>query len=120
MTSRGEATTETGQEHGDPPWTVFHTGTSLTETLRRTISAERAIYLLPIVLFFFSLFFGRYMMDPVETLRILVIGSANIFLDWTSSLLSTLSGHEVLLPSFEQTWGASEQTVIFRIRLHGL
>ncbi|MGB4579026.1 MAG: iron ABC transporter permease [Methanoculleus sp.] len=117
MTSRGEATTETGQERGDPPWTVFHNGTSLTETLRRTIPAERAIYLLPIVLFFFSLFFGRYMMDPVETLRILVIGSANIFLDWTSSLLSTLSGHEVLLPSFEQTWGASEQTVIFRIRL---
>ena len=54
MTSRGEATTETGQERGDPPWTVFHTGTSLTETLRRTIPAERAIYLLPIVLFFFS------------------------------------------------------------------
>ncbi|NLZ29520.1 MAG: iron ABC transporter permease [Methanomicrobiales archaeon] len=79
--------------------------------------AERAIYLLPIVLFFFSLFFGRYMMDPVETLRILVIGSTNMFLDWTSSFLSTLSGHQVLLPTFEQTWGASEQTVIFRIRL---
>ena len=56
-------------------------------------------------------------MDPVETLRILVIGSANALLDWGSSLLSALSGHQVLLPSFEQTWGASEQTVVFRIRL---
>jgi len=44
-------------------------------------------------------------MDPVETLRILVIGSANALLDWGSSLLSTLSDHQVLLPSFEQTWG---------------
>ena len=56
-------------------------------------------------------------MEPVETLRILVIGSANALLDWGSSLLSALSGHQVLLPSFEQTWGASEQTVVFRIRL---
>ncbi len=122
MTSRGEATTETGQEHGgnvatDPPWAILCNGTSLAETIHRIMPAERAIYLLPIVLFFFSLFFGRYMMDPVETLRILVIGSTNMFLDWTSSFLSTLSGHQVLLPTFEQTWGASEQTVIFRIRL---
>ncbi|NLA38331.1 MAG: iron ABC transporter permease, partial [Methanomicrobiales archaeon] len=79
--------------------------------------AERAIYLLPVALFFFSLFFGRYMMDPAETLRILIIGSANTLLDWASSLLSALSDQQIILPSFEQTWGASEQTVIFRIRL---
>lgn len=56
-------------------------------------------------------------MDPVETFRILTVGTANAFLDSASSLLSTLTGHQVLLPSFEQTWGASEETVVFRIRL---
>ena len=90
---------------------------STGETIRRLIPAGKAIYLLPVALFFFSLFFGRYMMDPVETLRILIIGSANTLLDWGSSLLSILSDQQVILPSFEQTWGASEQTVIFRIRL---
>ena len=90
---------------------------STGETIRRLIPAGKAIYLLPVALFFFSLFFGRYMMDPVETLRILIIGSANTLLDWGSSLLSMLSDQQVILPSFEQTWGASEQTVIFRIRL---
>ncbi|MBP7298940.1 MAG: iron ABC transporter permease [Methanoculleus sp.] len=78
---------------------------------------ERAIYILPVVLLFVSLFVGRYMMDPVETFRILVIGSANALLDGASTLLSTLSGHQVVLPAFEQTWGVSEQTVVFRIRL---
>src|SRR5690606_27215692 len=78
---------------------------------------DKAIYLIPVILFFFSLFFGRYMMDPVETLRLLVIGSANAFLDGASSLLSTLSGSLVLLPAFDQTWGTSEETVDFRIRL---
>ena len=96
---------------------VFRDGTPVHEAVLRLIPAEKAIYLLPVALFFFSLFFGRYMMDPVETFRILIIGSANACCDGASSLLSAVSGHPVLLPSFEQTWGASEQTVVFRIRL---
>ncbi len=121
--TRGEGpTTETGQEPGgdatiDPLWAVSRGVASIPEIIRRLIPAERAIYLLPVALFFFSLFFGRYMMDPAETLRILIIGSANTLLDWASSLLSALSDQQIILPSFEQTWGASEQTVIFRIRL---
>lgn len=98
-------------------WGASQRGTSVYETILRLIPAEKAIYLLPAALFFFSLFFGRYMMDPVETFRILILGSANILLDGTSSLLSTVSGHQVLFPSFEQTWSASEETVVFRIRL---
>jgi len=96
---------------------AFRDGISLHETIFRFIPAGKAIYLLPIALFFFSLFFGRYMMDPVETFRILTFGTANALLDGASFLLSALSGHQVLLPSFEQTWGASEHTVIFQIRL---
>jgi len=122
MTCGRETTTGTGQEPErnvtiNPPWVVSRSETPISETILQLIPVERAIYLLPVVLFFISLFFGRYMMDPVETFRILVIGSANALLDWASALLSTLSGHQVLLPSFEQTWGASEQTVVFRIRL---
>lgn len=122
MTFGKETTAETGQEPErnvtiNPPWVPYRSDTPVYETVLRHIPVERAIYLLPVALFFFSLFFGRYMMDPVQTLRILVIGSANALLDWGSSLLSALSGHQVLLPSFEQTWGASEQTVVFRIRL---
>ncbi len=117
--NRGE---ETGREDEggvviNPPRISIGGGVSIGETIRRIIPAGKAIYLLPFALFFFSLFFGRYMMDPVETLRILIIGSANTLLDWGSSLLSILSDQQVILPSFEQTWGASEQTVIFRIRL---
>ncbi|NLA31340.1 MAG: iron ABC transporter permease [Methanomicrobiales archaeon] len=117
--NRGE---ETGREDEggvviNPPRISIGGGVSIGETIRRLIPAGKAIYLLPFALFFFSLFFGRYMMDPVETLRILIIGSANTLLDWGSSLLSILSDQQVILPSFEQTWGASEQTVIFRIRL---
>lgn len=117
--NRGE---ETGcEDEGgvviNPPQMSTGGGVSIGETIRRIIPAGKAIYLLPFALFFFSLFFGRYMMDPVETLRILIIGSANTLLDWGSSLLSILSDQQVILPSFEQTWGASEQTVIFRIRL---
>ena len=117
--NRGE---ETGREDEggvviNPPRISIGGGVSIGETIRRLIPAGKAIYLLPFALFFFSLFFGRYMMDPVETLRILIIGSANTLLDWGSSLLSALSDQQVILPSFEQTWGASEQTVIFRIRL---
>ncbi|WP_300236129.1 iron ABC transporter permease [Methanoculleus sp.] len=122
MTCGRETITETGQESRrnvtiNPPHLVSRSEALISETIFRFIPLERVIYLLPIVLFFISLFFGRYMMDPVETFRILVIGSANTFFDWTSTLLSTLSGHQVLLPSFEQTWGVSEQTVVFRIRL---
>ncbi|MFA5612877.1 MAG: iron ABC transporter permease [Methanoculleus sp.] len=117
--NRGE---ETGcEDEGgvviNPPQMSTGGGVSIGETIRRIIPAGKAIYLLPVALFIFSLFFGRYMMDPVETLRILIIGSANTLLDWGSSLLSILSDQQVILPSFEQTWGASEQTVIFRIRL---
>jgi len=122
MTGRKEPTVEIGQEPGgnvtiDLPWAAPRGGMPVHEAALRFVPAGKALYLLPVALFFFSLFFGRYMMDPVETLRILVIGSANALLDWGSSLLSALSGHPVLLPSFEQTWGASEQTVVFRIRL---
>ena len=110
MTCGRETTTGTGQEPErnvtiNPPWVVSRSETPISETILQLIPVERAIYLLPVVLFFISLFFGRYMMDPVETFRILVIGSANALLDWASALLSTLSGHQVLLPSFEQTWG---------------
>jgi iron complex transport system permease protein len=122
MTCGRETITEAGQEPKrnittNPPRLVSRSATPISETVLRLIPVERAIYILPVVLFFFSLFFGRYMMDPVETFRILVIGSANALLDSASSLLSTLSGHLVVLPSFEQTWGVSEQTVVFRIRL---
>ena len=122
MTGRKEPTVEIGQEPGgnvtiDLPWAAPRGGMPVHEAALRFVPAGKALYLLPVALFFFSLFFGRYMMDPVETLRILIIGSANALLDWGSSLLSALSGHPVLLPSFEQTWGASEQTVVFRIRL---
>jgi len=117
--TRGE---ETRHEPGEsvvinPPWISIGGEISIGEAIRRLIPAGRAVYLLPVALFFFSLFFGRYMMDPVETLRILIAGSANVLLDRGSSLLSMLSDQQVILPSFEQTWGASEQTVIFRIRL---
>jgi len=122
MTCGRETITETGQESKrnvtiNPPHFVSSSETPISETILSFIPVERVIYLLPVVLFFISLFFGRYMMDPVETFRILVMGSANTFFDWTSTLFSTLSGHQVLLPSFEQTWGVSEQTVVFRIRL---
>ena len=122
MTFGKETTAETGQEPErnvtiNPPWVPYRSDTPVYETVLRHIPVERAIYLLPVALFFFSLFFGRYMMDPVETLRILIAGSANVLLDRGSSLLSMLSDQQVILPSFEQTWGASEQTVIFRIRL---
>ena len=121
MSHRKETNMKTGREPGDVAvgllQSVSREGVSIRESVLRFIPAGKAIYLLPVALFFFSLFFGRYMMDPVETFRILVIGSANALLDSASSLLSTLSGHLVVLPSFEQTWGVSEQTVVFRIRL---
>jgi iron complex transport system permease protein len=122
MTCRKEPTVEAGQKPEKNamiglPWVASRRGMPIHEAVLRFIPAGKAIYLLPIALFFFSLFFGRYIMDPVETFRILVIGSANALLDGTSSLLSTLSGHQVFLPSFEQTWSASEETVLFRIRL---
>lgn len=112
---------KTGRETGDVAVgllrSVSREGMPIRDAVLRFIPAGKAIYLLPAALFFFSLFFGRYMMDPVETFRILTVGTANAFLDSASSLLSTLTGHQVLLPSFEQTWGASEETVVFRIRL---
>jgi len=121
MSHRKETNMKTGREPGDVAvgllQSVSREGVPIRESVLRFIPAGKAIYLLPVALFFFSLFFGRYMMDPVETFRILVIGSANALLDSASSLLSTLSGHLVVLPSFEQTWGVSEQTVVFRIRL---
>ncbi len=122
MTCGKEPTAETGQEPGknvtlDLPWVTSRGGMPVHKTVIQFLPVNKVIYLLPIALFFFSLFFGRYMMDPVETLRILVVGSANMLLDGVSSLLSTLTGHQVLLPFFEQTWGASEQTVVFQIRL---
>lgn len=122
MTCGRETITEAGQEPKrnittNPPRLVSRSATSISETVLRFIPVERAIYILPVVLLFVSLFVGRYMMDPVETFRILVIGSANALLDGASTLLSTLSGHQVVLPAFEQTWGVSEQTVVFRIRL---
>ncbi len=122
MTCGRETITEAGQEPKrnittNPPRLVSRSATSISETVLRLIPVERAIYILPVVLLFVSLFVGRYMMDPVETFRILVIGSANALLDGASTLLSTLSGHQVVLPAFEQTWGVSEQTVVFRIRL---
>jgi iron complex transport system permease protein len=121
MSHRKETNMKIGREPGDVAvgllQSVSREGVPIRESVLRFIPAGKAIYLLPVALFFFSLFFGRYMMDPVETFRILVIGSANALLDSASSLLSTLSGHLVVLPSFEQTWGVSEQTVVFRIRL---
>ncbi len=122
MTCGRETITEAGQEPKrnittNPPRLVSRSATPISETVLRFIPVERAIYILPVVLLFVSLFVGRYMMDPVETFRILVIGSANALLDGASTLLSTLSGHQVVLPAFEQTWGVSEQTVVFRIRL---
>ena len=122
MTCGRETITEAGPEPKrnittNPPRLVSRSATSISETVFRFIPVERAIYILPVVLLFVSLFVGRYMMDPVETFRILVIGSANALLDGASTLLSTLSGHQVVLPAFEQTWGVSEQTVVFRIRL---
>ena len=110
MTCGRETITEAGQEPKrnittNPPRLVSRSATPISETVLRLIPVERAIYILPVVLLFVSLFVGRYMMDPVETFRILVIGSANALLDGTSTLLSTLSGHQVVLPSFEQTWG---------------
>ncbi len=122
MTCGKEPTAETGQEPGknvtlDLPWVTSRGGMPVHKTVIQFLPVNKVIYLLPVALFIFSLFFGRYMMDPVETLRILVVGSANMLLDGVSSLLSTLTGHQVLLPFFEQTWGASEQTVVFQIRL---
>ena len=122
MTHRKEPIIEIGQEPRKNVaigfWrSVFRDGIPAHEAVLRLMPAGKAIYLLPVALFFFSLFFGRYMMDPVETFRILIIGSANACFGGASSLLSTVSGHPVLLPSFEQTWGASEQVVGFRIRL---
>ncbi|HRD26066.1 MAG TPA: iron ABC transporter permease [Methanoculleus sp.] len=122
MTCGRETITEAGPEPKrnittNPPRLVSRSATPISETVLRFIPVERAIYILPVVLLFVSLFVGRYMMDPVETFRILVIGSANALLDGASTLLSTLSGHQVVLPAFEQTWGVSEQTVVFRIRL---
>ena len=122
MTRGEEPTVEVGQRPEgiiaiELPWVASRGGMPVYEAVLRIFPVEKAIYILPIVLFVFSLFFGRYMMDPVETLRILIVGSATIFLDTVSSLLSTFAGHQVLLPSFEQAWGASEQTVIFQIRL---
>ena len=122
MTRGEEPTVEVGQRPEgiiaiELPWVASRGGMPVYEAVLRIFPVEKAIYILPIVLFVFSLFFGRYMMDPVETLRILIVGSATIFLDTASSLLSTFAGHQVLLPSFEQAWGASEQTVIFQIRL---
>ncbi len=122
MTCGRETITEAGPEPKrnittNPPRLVSRSATPISETVLRFIPVERAIYILPVVLLFVSLFVGRYMMDPVETFRILVMGSANALLDGASTLLSTLSGHQVVLPAFEQTWGVSEQTVVFRIRL---
>ena len=122
MTRGEEPTVEVGQRPEgtiviELPWVASRGGMPVYEAVLRIFPVEKAIYILPIVLFVFSLFFGRYMMDPVETLRILIVGSATILLDTVSSLLSTFAGHQVLLPSFEQAWGASEQTVIFQIRL---
>ena len=122
MTRGEEPTVEVGQRPEgtiaiELPWVASRGGMPVYEAVPRIFPVEKTIYILPIVLFVFSLFFGRYMMDPVETLRILIVGSATIFLDTASSLLSTFAGHQVLLPSFEQAWGASEQTVIFQIRL---
>ncbi len=122
MTHRKEPIIEIGQEPRKNVaigfWrSIFRDGIPTHETVLRFIPVDKVIYLLPVALFFFSLFFGRYMMDPVETFRILIVGTANACFDGVSSLLSAVSGHQVLLPSFEQTWGASEETVVFRIRL---
>ena len=121
MIPRKEPIVEIGQEPGnaaiDLLRSVFRDGIPVHEAVLRLVPARKAIYLLPVALFFFSLFFGRYMMDPVETFRILIVGTVNGFLDGASSLFSILSGNRVLFPAFEQTWGASEQTVVFQIRL---
>src|SRR5690554_1040078 len=102
MSHRKETNMKTGREPGDVAvgllQSVFREGVPIRESVIRLIPAGKAIYLLPIILFFFSLFFGRYVMDPVETLRILTVGTINAFLDGASSLLSTVSGHQVLLP----------------------
>ena len=122
MTCGKGSDVESGREGGknaifNLSWGVPRSGTSIYRVALRSIPVDKSIYLLPIALFFFSFFFGRYMMDPVETLRILILGSVNAVSDGASSLFSALSGNQILLPSFEQTWGASEHTVIFRIRL---
>ncbi|MDN7024829.1 iron ABC transporter permease [Methanoculleus sp. FWC-SCC1] len=75
------------------------------------------LYLLPVLLVFFSLFFGRYMLDPVSTLGILIVGSANAVLEAISGTLPLLTGQPCDLPMLEQTWESVESTVIFQIRL---
>ncbi|MCK9278077.1 MAG: iron ABC transporter permease, partial [Methanoculleus sp.] len=70
MTRGKEPTVEARQEPGESvtinlPWIASHGGMPVHEAVLRFIPAGKAIYLLPVVLFFFSLFFGRYMMDPV-------------------------------------------------------
>ncbi|MDD4252350.1 MAG: iron ABC transporter permease, partial [Methanoculleus horonobensis] len=82
MTHREETTMEIGQEPQksvaiDLLRSASRKEMPIREAVLRLMPAGKAIYLLPVALFFFSLFFGRYMMDPVETFRILIIGSAN-------------------------------------------
>ncbi|MDD4127216.1 MAG: iron ABC transporter permease [Methanomicrobium sp.] len=55
------------------------------------------IYLTPVILFFISIFLGRYMIDPAEGIKILL------------SVFPFIPG--------EHTWNSINETVIFQIRL---
>ena len=69
MTRGEEPTVEVGQRPEgiiaiELPWVASRGGMPVYEAVLRIFPVEKAIYILPIVLFVFSLFFGRYMMGP--------------------------------------------------------
>lgn len=96
---------------------ISHRKAKTVAILPRIFSVEWVLYLLLMLLFFFSLFFGRYMLDPVSTLTILVTGSANTVLETASGTIPLLTGNPLDLSTLEQTWESVEGTIIFQIRL---
>jgi iron complex transport system permease protein len=91
--------------------------TGIVGELSGWFSVERTLILLPVLIFFFSLFFGRYMLDPLSTLSILIIGTINAALEIFSEIFLFFTGHPLNVPVLEQTWESIEGTVIFQIRL---
>ncbi len=104
-------------QHAPNDPVVSHRKANTVAALPARLSVERMLYLLPVLVFFFSLFFGRYMLDPPDALVILIVGSANTLLETLSGTLPLLTGQPFDLPTFEQTWDSVESTVIFQIRL---
>ncbi len=68
-----------------------------TDSRKKETIKKLLIYLTPVILFFISLFLGRYMTDPAEGLKILL----SVF---------------PFIP-IEHTWNSVNETVIFQIRL---